>query len=445
MCDTFIIPPALTENRRWIFAKNSDREPNEAQDFRYFPAGSRSSEEVLTSFIPVTHPRDHIGTWLSKPFHLWGAEMGINDAGLAIGNEAVFTRVPMIRKNLGLTGMDMIRLALERCRRAREAVDQLCYYIEAYGQDACGGYYNRKFFYHNSFIVADPEEAYVLESAGRHWVFRRLSGFYAISNRLTIGTEWDAISPQAISFAHDRGWIKKGSDFSFADAYTAPLMSRLSHAAERRQSCSLAIQARAARQGLTTADAIAVLRAHPVSDGFTPSRGNMQSVCLHATGLLTPSQTTASLVAELSTDHHIPRWATASAAPCLGLFKPFYAALAPVGTILDNAPGAKPDGSYWWQWEAWHRRAIRQYREAKKAWQEMIPAIESAWMQKAAELALQNSPGAALQAFSTEAVEDSLQVLEELQERLGSPVANDGSWLYRAQWKQWNRRAGIDP
>jgi dipeptidase len=157
-----------------------------------FPRIRRDTNKVQTSFIEVEHPQETNAVLLSKPFHLWGAEMGVNEYKVAIGNEAVFTRTHKAMKNTGLTGMDMIRLTLECCRNAKEALERICYYVEAYGQDACGGYLNKKFFYDNSFIIADPNEGYVLETAGRFWVYKKLKSFYAISNRLMI-TEWDGM------------------------------------------------------------------------------------------------------------------------------------------------------------------------------------------------------------------------------------------------------------
>ena len=77
--------------------------------------------------------------------------MGVNEHGVAIGNEAVFTKVPYDRRP-GLLGMDLLRLALERAESAEAAVGVITSLVETHGQ---GGncWQVKRFTYHNSFIT----------------------------------------------------------------------------------------------------------------------------------------------------------------------------------------------------------------------------------------------------------------------------------------------------
>jgi dipeptidase len=131
VCDTLVALKGYTKGNVTIFAKNSDREPNEAQVLEYIPPAQHTEEKVKTTYLYVEQVDETHGVLISRPFWMWGAEMGVNEHGVAIGNEAVFTREKYADK--GLTGMDLLRLALERSRTAKEALEWITGLLEEYG------------------------------------------------------------------------------------------------------------------------------------------------------------------------------------------------------------------------------------------------------------------------------------------------------------------------
>lgn len=60
---------------------------------------------------------------ISWPFWMRGAETGVNENSVAMGNEAVFTNVTKQKK--GLLDMDLLRLGLERSRDADDYANTL--------------------------------------------------------------------------------------------------------------------------------------------------------------------------------------------------------------------------------------------------------------------------------------------------------------------------------
>jgi len=224
VCDTLVALPNSTREGVTIFAKNSDREPNEAQVVEFIPRTRHDEEYVQCTYVKVPQVRETYAVVISRPYWMRGAEMGVNEHGVAIGNEAVFTKLPYAKT--GLTGMDMLRLALERSRTAREALDLIIALLEEYGQGGnCSA--TGKLYYHNSFIIADPREAWVLETAGRFWVAARVRDVRSISNALSIERGWDMASKGVVEYAVERGWCKGEEDFSFARCYSdRPLHER---------------------------------------------------------------------------------------------------------------------------------------------------------------------------------------------------------------------------
>ncbi|MBN1382590.1 MAG: hypothetical protein JXA41_13025 [Deltaproteobacteria bacterium] len=104
MCDTCGIGPELTGSGISIFGKNSDREADETQLVISLPAKEyRQKEDLRCTYIAIPQVESTYALVISKPFWLWGAEMGVHEKGVVIGNEALFTEVKP-EKSPGLIG-----------------------------------------------------------------------------------------------------------------------------------------------------------------------------------------------------------------------------------------------------------------------------------------------------------------------------------------------------
>ncbi|NXL78612.1 SCRN2 protein, partial [Leptocoma aspasia] len=157
---------------------------------------------------------------LSRPAWLWGAEMGANDCGVCVGNEGVWTREPLGEAE-ALLGMDLVRLGLERGGSAREALEVMTALLERHGQGGSCKEEPVPFVYHNTFLLADRAEAWLLETAGRYWAAQRIrEGSRNISNQLSIGSDITAEHPGLRERARSQGWWSGDGEFSFARAFS---------------------------------------------------------------------------------------------------------------------------------------------------------------------------------------------------------------------------------
>jgi hypothetical protein len=189
MCDCLVALPVATADGSTLFAKNSDRPPDEVQRATWSPA-RRDRAPLRATHIDVhPHDDDTLACLLSIPAWCWGAEHGVNVAGVAVGNEAIYTTLDPRTAPPALTGMDLVRLALERASSARQAVEVIVAMIERYGQGGTGhdpdGASGVKPYW-SSFLVADPHVAFVVETSGRTFAVEEVDGVAAISNRTTI-------------------------------------------------------------------------------------------------------------------------------------------------------------------------------------------------------------------------------------------------------------------
>ncbi|XP_043851404.1 secernin-3 isoform X2 [Dromiciops gliroides] len=204
-CDTFVALPPATVGNRIIFGKNSDRAFDEVQEIVYFPTLFHGPGRKLEcTYIEIEQAVETYAVILSRPSWLWGAEMGANEHGVCIGNEAVWGREEVCEEE-ALLGMDLVRLGLERADTAEKAVSIIVELLEKYGQ---GGNCSESmvFSYHNSFLIADRHEAWILETAGKYWAAEKVEdGVRNISNQLSITTKIDREHPKMREHAKDKG------------------------------------------------------------------------------------------------------------------------------------------------------------------------------------------------------------------------------------------------
>ena len=111
-CDTMVALGNSTKSGNVIFAKNSDRPLGESQPLCLFEAKDYPDQELLScTYISIPQVSRTYKVLGSKPYWIWGFEHGMNEWGVAIGNEAVWSREEEEREN-GLLGMDLVRLGL---------------------------------------------------------------------------------------------------------------------------------------------------------------------------------------------------------------------------------------------------------------------------------------------------------------------------------------------
>jgi secernin len=356
MCDTIAATPASTAGRKMLFGKNSDRQRNEAEVVEIFPATSHAPGAVLKcTYITVPQVAQTNAVLLCRPFWMWGAEMGANEHGLVIGNEALHARTPAQQES-ALLGDDLVRLALERAASAAEAVDVITSLLEQYGQGGNNGHLTPSFF-NNGFMIADAREAFVLETIGREWLLERVTGVRAMSNRYSITGNVARTSAGLDAVLRGFGW-QQGTPQDYSGVIANPDREHIGFASARRARTTALLRAREGQ--LTVADMMRILRDHGTGEAPHPHWADdayvRRSVCMHAGGIDSNGQTTGTMVSEVGTPRAV-HWVTGTSSPCTAIFKPiFLDALPQRGDLL---PTDRFDpATLWWRHEQIHRTAI---------------------------------------------------------------------------------------
>lgn len=372
MSDCLVARAARTVDGATLFARNSNRRGREAQPFvqlsaAFHPRGSRvrcthrEIDQVAETYRVMGH----------SPVWCWGFEHGVNEFGVAIGNQANWSREPL--ENLpGLIGMDLVRLGLERGRDAREALEVIATLVESHGQGGAAYASHGDAGYQSSFVIADGRSAWILETTARRWAARSVDGA-CLTNALTLGTDWEIGSRDLERHAAKSGYWSGTGRLDFRAAYARDdvrgfLTQRRLEASQR----CLAIPA------LSLEALEHWLRDHGRSseppdallESGDPGR---YSICMHADPM---STTTASMVVRLpeaNLQRPWPVWIS-FATPCTGLFLPVYLE----GSL--PAPIASPgQDSIWEAMRLLQERAARNFSRS-------LPTLRAEWSRIATEI-----------------------------------------------------------
>ena len=389
-----------------LFGKNSDRSPNEPQVAEYYPAREPAETMLRVTYRTIPQARRTYAVLLSRPTWMWGAEMGVNEHGVCIGNEAVFTRGAYGKD--GLTGMDLVRLALERADSAEAARDCIIELLERYGQGGnCG--FDHKFYYDNAFLIMDRKQLFVLETAGKHWVYRETDRA-SISNRLSIGTDGTAYSDAPCDF-------KK--------RYTEPVYTYFSGSAKRKQQTGRCLD-----DMTCLSDVFSALRSHADRHGGSLAKHSVGSACMHAGGLV-GDHTTASMAVRLADDDAIDVYLTGGSLPCVSLYKPWRFGTEPTAPVF--AAGDLAAEADWLLRE----KRTRSYfgKRMSEGYYAARDALETAWLSAA-----KNADDAAMAQLSAKALEEELAFYADYPtETFSEERCSHG---YHAYWKKKNALLG---
>jgi dipeptidase len=445
MCDTLVALGNSTEDGSVILAKNSDRDPNECQVIRYFPRTRNPPRStVCCTHIEISQVTDTNEIVLSCPYWIWGGEMGANEHGVAIGNEAVWSKEPYAKT--GLLGMDLLRLGLERGDNAKKALNVMTSLLQEYGQGGSNSAAGQT-MYHNSYIIADPHEAWVLETADRFWIAERARDMRTISNGYTIGSQWDFASPNLVGHAIEKGWCKSKEDFDFTKCYSDQAMRPVS-ACEERSKRTLGLL-NGSKGSISASTMMKILRDHGEKPSvWAPHKGAMGNVCMHA-GPSVFDLSAGSYVGQL-TERLATHWLTGTSNPCISVFIPTFLNGAGSSEIFSKGSSLYADSSPWWRHERLSRIVQLDYARRASPIQIEIQQIERSFSEEAQRIrdrALEEQAGDAAKTLRDFTEKCSKSVYEEMLKwttnslKAGSVESSPAA--YSNFWDKYNAKAKL--
>ena len=354
MCDTIVALKNSTTTKSVLLAKSADTEVNEAEQIvKYSRKQYNEGAAARITHRKIPQARITYETILGRSFWAWGSELGANELGVAVGNEAAFSN--QINQDDGVCCLDLCRIAAERSTNAKEAVEILGQLVEEFGQ---GGNTQMmgNFAFDSGLLVSDVSEAYVINCAGKQWAAKKVNDVFAMSNRYQITDDWD------FSSLKQNNGIKENFNKLFEDAEKPDSVC----ATQRENRAQKILEDRKGKISLL--DMADIMR-DLGEDGqnYEPDKAELKQnfVCMHAKPHPDAFWGATGAMITDSNEDGIIVWMTGTSANDLSIFKPLFFGI-PLPEQLKYSPrGTYDPKSLWWKHEIIHRKAIMNYKVLK--------------------------------------------------------------------------------
>lgn len=194
-------------------------------DLNYIPAGKHLPGEMLEAYEYETH--EFLGR-ISQAAETYSVVSNINEYQVAIGETTWGGRSELVDTTGILDYGSLMKIALQRSKTAREAIQVMADLVAEYGYYSSG----------ESFSISDTKEVWILEMIGKGptekgavWVARRIPDGYVCAHanhsrihQFPLNDPKNCLyAKDVISFARKMGYYHgSDEDFSFSKAY-APL------------------------------------------------------------------------------------------------------------------------------------------------------------------------------------------------------------------------------
>ena len=394
-CTTIVVGKNLTRDQCIIFAHNEDMGNLSVGRLWHVPAKTYPKGSTLwVPYETISSPQTTFAYWASgNPKASKGlgtsAELlpydsvlvGLNERGVTMACNWAHSREANLEK-VGIRRYAMRQLILEQAPTARHGVALIGKFIETYGQADWGGLV---------YVLADPDEAWVVETTTNHWVAKRIGDdeIWVTANRFKLGADYDLSSKGLVEDAAKNGWYDpKEGQFHFAESYGEPSKMNQGYDQDREDRVLEMLRERKGR--ISTEDLFSVLRdRYEGTDKFTAPqpfevwREEINKFPKLHRAINTNITQSSSVVLLRKEAVFGPVMWYAMATPASSGYFPVYARGKQIPASFSNNESTRSDGSAWWTFRLLQQLMDVNYTglqpQIHQAFQDHYEALKKRW------------------------------------------------------------------